>query len=72
MLKLLPAPKRDVDNLQRWLEGNSCLARSETAYLNETNDLLSVRGYSAEALPQLESWVESVMVYFYHRFRKVY
>ncbi|KAK8924378.1 hypothetical protein VCV18_004798 [Metarhizium anisopliae] len=36
------APHRAVTNLRNWVHGNGCVARAETAYLEQGEDLVSV------------------------------
>lgn len=71
MLSLNPAPRRDVQSLQNWLNGTGCLAREETEYLTHQNELISLASRGDSALLQLEGWIEDNLIRFYRGFRKV-
>lgn len=65
------APHRDLMNLQNWIDGNSCIAREETAYLARAEDLLSVTSPDDSAVTWLRALVVDSRVYFGERFGKV-
>ena len=71
MLSLNPAPRRDVQSLQNWLDGTGCLAREETEYLTHQRELVSLAPAGDSALLQLEAWIEDNLIRFYRGFRKV-
>ncbi len=71
MLSLDPAEPRDARSLQIWLNGTSCLAREETAYLTHGRELVSLAPSYDSALQQLEVWVEDKLIRFYRGFHKV-
>ena len=71
MLSLNPAPWRDVQSLQNWLDGTGCLAREETEYLTHQRELVSLAPAGDSALLQLEAWIEDNLIRFYRGFRKV-
>ncbi|OCL10308.1 hypothetical protein AOQ84DRAFT_261024, partial [Glonium stellatum] len=53
--------ERDVRSVKNWTKGNPCLARSETAYLNEGDDLASIAGVRDETIFRMESILEDFM-----------
>jgi hypothetical protein len=53
-----PPKPRDVLNLQNWINGNGCIAREETAYLDHSKDLLSISFREDSAVTWLEALVE--------------
>jgi hypothetical protein len=61
----------DITSLRNWLDGNGCLAREESAYL-ETNhsELVSLAPVADNATLQLEAWVEMRLGRLCQRFRK--
>jgi hypothetical protein len=71
MLKLEAAKPRDVLSLQNWVNGNSCLAPAETAYLTYCKELLSVAPSDDDAVTRLEAWIEDSLIRFYGGFREV-
>ncbi|KAJ0130257.1 hypothetical protein HZ326_16466 [Fusarium oxysporum f. sp. albedinis] len=58
------APHRAVTNLRNWVHGNGCLARAETAYLEQGEDLVSVTTQEDNAMSWLEALVEHAYVKF--------
>ncbi|PGH05837.1 hypothetical protein AJ79_06678 [Helicocarpus griseus UAMH5409] len=68
MLGFEPASCHDVVNLQTWVDGNSCIAREETAYLSQVEDLLGVASPDDNAMTWLRELVENIRVYFRERF----
>lgn len=71
MLSLSPAPRRDIQSVQNWLDGTRCLAREETEYLTYQRELVSLAPAGDSALLQLEGWIEDNLIRFYRGFRKV-
>ncbi|KAF4630754.1 hypothetical protein G7Y89_g7386 [Cudoniella acicularis] len=69
VLSFGPAQRRDVESLQNWLEGTGCLAREETAYLTQHQELISLAPVGDNAVMQLEAWVEDKLIRFYRGFR---
>jgi hypothetical protein len=56
---LLPDPsKRDIQSLNNWVEGTSCLSRLESLYLEDGEDLLNLTGTVDNAVTRIESVVE--------------
>ena len=71
MLKMPPAPARDVTSLWNWVEGNGCVARDETQWLEHRSDLCSVVRADDDALASLEPFVERLLSRIYGLFPKV-
>ena len=63
MLGFENAKYRHISSLQSWLEGNGCIARAETAYLQQGEDLVTLTSTSDNALDQLEAWIEHAMIW---------
>jgi hypothetical protein len=54
----LPEPSdKDVQSLKNWIEGTSCLARQESAYLEDSGDLLNL----SEPVDNTITWMESLV-----------
>ncbi|KAI1086078.1 caspase domain-containing protein [Rostrohypoxylon terebratum] len=68
ILSLEAASSRDVVNLQNWVDGNGCIAREETMYLKQGEDLLSVASPNENAVIWLGSLIEKGWVYFHEHF----
>ncbi|KAH8689812.1 hypothetical protein BGW36DRAFT_389784, partial [Talaromyces proteolyticus] len=68
MLQFKPAQRRDISSLRNWVEGNACLDREETAYLDHTSDLISLA--STNDVGWLEEWVEDKLISYYRGFRE--
>lgn len=66
-----PASPRAVASLQNWVNGNRCIARDETAFLQESGDLIELCPSSDGVFVKLESWVEDNLRRFYKGFRQV-
>ncbi|KAK0725192.1 hypothetical protein B0H67DRAFT_569862 [Lasiosphaeris hirsuta] len=64
------ARSRDVASLENWLDGNACLARKETDYLNHRSELVSLASHGDSAVAQLETWIEDRAMWFLPWFRK--
>ncbi|KAM4057150.1 hypothetical protein HRG_014836 [Hirsutella rhossiliensis] len=64
------ASRRDITNLRNWVDGNGCIAREETAYLAQTEDLLSVAVTDDSAMTWIGALVEDGRVYFREHFSK--
>ncbi|KAM3543247.1 hypothetical protein ARSEF1564_003877 [Beauveria bassiana] len=58
------APHRAVTNLRNWVHGNGCMARAETAYLEQGEDLVSVTTQQDNAMSWLEAAIEHAYVKF--------
>lgn len=63
-----PPKPRDVLNLQNWINGNGCIAREETAYLDRSKDLLSISFREESAVTWLEALVEHGLFQLRQRF----
>ena len=59
------------NNLQNWLNGNGCIARKETAFLNHAEDLIELAASSDGVVAKLEAWVEDNFIRLYAGFRQV-
>ena len=55
--------ERDVTSLKNWVHGNSCIARSETTYLNQRDDLASLTAVHDDTIFQPESILEDFLVW---------
>ncbi|KAI0595954.1 hypothetical protein F4775DRAFT_594752 [Biscogniauxia sp. FL1348] len=60
----LPGPNpRDVQSLQNWLNGTSCLSWAECEYLQKHDDLVGVAPANPDsAATRLEAWAEDVLI----------
>ena len=56
------AKARDVQNLQNWVDGNGCVAREETAYLQRSEELLTLSYAYDSAVIWSETLVEDNIV----------
>lgn len=56
------ARPRDVSSLQNWVNGNGCIAREETAYLEHSKELLSVASADDTVMTWLETFVEASLI----------
>ena len=65
------ARPRDVLNLQNWVNGSGCIAREETAYLQNCRELLSVNSLDDHAITWLEILVGGILVQLSKCFGKV-
>lgn len=71
MLQFEGAGARDVTSLQNWLDGNGCIARDETAYLDHDRDLFSLAPTTDNAMVRFEAWVEDRLMQCLPGFRSV-
>jgi hypothetical protein len=72
ILSYIPARPRDIRSLQNWINGTACLARDETTYLTNYNDLTHVTSPCDDGLAErLETWIEDKLVYISSVLRKV-
>ncbi|KAF2185505.1 hypothetical protein K469DRAFT_575697, partial [Zopfia rhizophila CBS 207.26] len=51
-----------VSSLKNWVNGTGCIARAETAYLNHSNDLLSVASTDDTIMMWLETLVAKALI----------
>lgn len=63
--------KKDVVNIQNWVENKSSLARNETAYLVQSKDLMTILSPQDAAVARLTPVLEGFMRTVYRLFRKV-
>lgn len=56
ILQYKPAQEREISSLLNWVEGNACIDREETAYLDHTSDLISLSATNDTGW--IEDWVE--------------
>ena len=61
MLQFEGAMSRDITSLRNWLEGNGCISRAETAYLDHDQDLFSLAPPADSASFRFEAWVEDML-----------
>lgn len=65
------ANTRDVQNLRNWVDGNGCIAREETAYLQSSEGLLTLRHSHDSAVIWLETIVENSIIRLHSCFGRV-
>lgn len=53
------------------MNGNACLAREETDYLEDERDLMSLASSNDEAFIKLEGWIMDILILVYPRFLRV-
>lgn len=71
ILSYIPSRPRDIRSLQNWTNGTACLARDETAFLTNYDDLIRVTSSGDGLAERLEAWIEDKLVYIYGVLRKV-
>ena len=71
MLKYELAKPKAILSLQNWVNGNGCLAREETAYLEQNNELIRVHTSDDGAIERLETWIDNKLIQIYNLFGKV-
>ncbi|KAI1740158.1 hypothetical protein F4680DRAFT_448354 [Xylaria scruposa] len=64
-----PVASRDNLSLKNWLNGNGCVSRLETAYLDHEEDLFDLTGPGDRATSKLEAWIEDKLIDHYPGFR---
>ncbi|KAI1151403.1 hypothetical protein F4825DRAFT_477091 [Nemania diffusa] len=64
-----PVALRDNLSLRNWLNGNGCVSRLETAYLDHEEDLFGLAASGDRATSQLEAWIEDKLIDYYPSFR---
>jgi hypothetical protein len=62
------ASKREVQNLQNWVDGTGCLDRSESSYLQYSDDLVNLANsgdtstaYTESAVEECVYWLETLL-----------
>ncbi|KAK5633092.1 hypothetical protein RRF57_008806 [Xylaria bambusicola] len=70
-LSLRRPPRRNVTSLINWLNGTAALARDETAYLINTNDLVSLSSSGDGLVTSMEGLAEDSLIRFHKGFRSV-
>lgn len=63
--------KSDITNLQNWVDNTSSLARDETAYLLQPDNLMTIYSPQDYALSRLSPLLERLMRAVYRLFKKV-
>lgn len=71
ILELDPPCTRDIESLQNWVDGTGCLAREETAYLSQCQDLACLAPTRDSAIFQLQTWVEDRLIALWPEYYKV-
>lgn len=71
MFRYEPATLREILSLRNWINGNSCIARAETTYLDNEKDLVGVSPSVDGAATSLEAWIEDWLIWFHKLLRKV-
>ncbi|KAJ8112231.1 hypothetical protein OPT61_g5358 [Boeremia exigua] len=64
ILELEAARPQAVLSLKRWTDGNPCIARAETKYLDEMGDLITVSSEDDTVITWLESVMEKALIWF--------
>ena len=64
MLEHCSAPRRALLNVVEWTNNNACIARDETAYLDQEGDLMSVVNSADDALDRVEEVLEDAFIRF--------
>ncbi|KAL7934282.1 hypothetical protein V8C35DRAFT_39002 [Trichoderma chlorosporum] len=67
-LSFTTAPERPVSTLWNWVDGTGCVARAETAYLENREDLLSLATPEDNIVTWLETLAEYASLYFHKKF----
>ncbi|KAI0409257.1 hypothetical protein F4802DRAFT_242027 [Xylaria palmicola] len=70
-LSLRRPPRRNVSSLTNWLNGTAALARDETAYLINTNDLVSLSSSGDGLVTSMEALAEDGLIRFHKGFRSL-
>ena len=66
-----PSP-RSVENLRHWLNDEACLARNETRYLEQTEDLMGLKSAGGrEASKVIQNLIEEALIWTSEIFNKV-
>lgn len=63
--------KRDIENLQNWVDNKASVARDETAYLYKPRDLMTILLPRDDALARLTPLTERVVSGLYRLLKKV-
>ncbi|KAI0534863.1 hypothetical protein GGR58DRAFT_481204 [Xylaria digitata] len=71
VLSLRRPPRRNVTSLTNWLNGTAALARDETAYLINTNDLVSLSSSGDRLVTSMEGLAEDGLIRFHKGFRSL-
>jgi hypothetical protein len=51
-----------VKSLRNWIEGNSCIAREETQYLDHERDLFNIVGKGDDAMACIQPLIEDFFI----------
>jgi hypothetical protein len=51
-----------VKSLRNWIEGNSCIAREETQYLDHERDLFNIVGKGDNAMACIQPLIEDFFI----------
>jgi hypothetical protein len=71
MLQSESAPPGIISSLQNWMNGNGCIARAESTYLDDLGDLISVASSNDTVVKWLETLVEHIVARFKRLWSKV-
>ncbi|KAI0023063.1 hypothetical protein F4780DRAFT_125743 [Xylariomycetidae sp. FL0641] len=69
VLSFPSAEGRDVASVQNWVSGTGCMAREETAYLSQQDELVSLAPVVDSAVLRFETWVEDKLIRHFEAFR---
>ncbi|KAF2495500.1 hypothetical protein BU16DRAFT_561784 [Lophium mytilinum] len=64
--------RRDIANLENWIDSTGCLARQETAYLGKGEDLATLASPADRALNAFEGPIEGFLIWIATKFNKVW
>lgn len=67
-MQLQCVPEQPLQSLKNWLNGNGCVAREETAYLEERKDLRSMVLPEDGAMAWLEDLLQRICIMYRHIF----
>jgi hypothetical protein len=70
-LRLPNAAPRDINSIKGWINGTDCIARAESQFLEEQDDMTNLGGTIDHAVTCIEIVVETIAFGFAARLRKV-
>jgi hypothetical protein len=70
-LRLPNAAPRDINSVKNWINGTGCIARAESQFLEEQDDMMNLGGTTDHAVTYIEIVAETIAFGFAARLRKV-